>query len=95
MKFNSSILKESILEECSYEEEGIEFVESSGWRDDGKYSHNEYIFKFQDKYYLVLNSKTGSYYSEYYYNSEDWSEEIECPEVEKKEKITHEWVVVK
>ena len=42
------IIKESVLNQCDYEEEGIEFIECTEWKDDGKYSFKYYIFKFQN-----------------------------------------------
>ena len=91
MKFKSSIIKESVLDGCDYKEEGIEFIEESGWEDDGKYSNNTYVFKYDGKYYCVYDSKTGSYYTDYYFGSENWGAEIECHEVESYEVIVKKW----
>jgi|WetSurMetagenome_2_1015567.scaffolds.fasta_scaffold133261_1 hypothetical protein len=98
MKFKTNIIKESIMYKCDSEDENghkIKFIEESGWIDEGKYSYNSWIFQYQDKYYIVYDSRSGSYFSDYCNDSDDWGEYIECDEVEKKEKITHEWVAVK
>jgi hypothetical protein len=95
MKFKKQILKDSVLDGCNYKEEGIEFIEMSGWEDEGKYSFQTYIFKHNNKYYSISDSRSGSYFSDYNYDSEYWDDEVECDEVEKKEKITYEWVTIK
>lgn len=72
----------------------LELIDGPDWEDNGKYSNAYYVFKFEDKYYGISDSRTGSYYTDYYYHSEDWSPEEECEEVKKIEKITHEWFPV-
>jgi exonuclease SbcC len=69
----------------------LELVEDGDWEDDGKYQYRDVIFKYDDKFYRVTDSRSGSYFSDYYYGHEDWGDEIECPEVEKIEVVTHEW----
>jgi hypothetical protein len=96
MKFNSVVIRNSVLCGCSNPEEGIEFIEKDGWEDDGKWSSNYYVFKYKGKFYGIDDYRSGSYYTDYYYGSrEDWGEEIECHEVEKVEVVIHEWRVIK
>jgi len=83
-QFKSQSIKDYVLDGESVENpEGIEFIEEGEWEDDGKYSYCEYIFKHEGKHYSIWNSRTGSYYSEYYYGSEDWGEFVDCQEVKK------------
>jgi len=72
-------------------------VEVGEWIDDGsgKYQNQFTIFEYDGRFFELHISRTGSYYSDYYYSSEDWGDEVECHEVEKKEIITHKWVAVK
>lgn len=66
-------------------------------KDGGKYEYKETIFEFGGKNYLVSESRSGSYYSDYYYESEDWSDDSEqiCDEVEKVAITKYEWVAKK
>lgn len=91
MKFNSEWLKALV----QGDESPLEPVEESEWEDGGKYQHKEYIFKYEGKFYTIDDCRSGSYYSDYYYESGDWEGEIECPEVEQVEKIVKEWQVIK
>jgi hypothetical protein len=93
MKFNSKDIKALIREDS--EDERYEYIDETGWEDEGKYSYEKFIFKFDGKFYSVGVSRSGSYYSDYYYNYEDWGKEIECLEVEKVEKVIYEWTTVK
>jgi DNA repair protein SbcC/Rad50 len=97
MKFNNKWLKE-IVDEAWSEENPLEYVEDTGWvGDGGKYEYKETIFKFESKYYLISESRSGSYYSDYYYETEDWSDdgEQDCNEVKKVVVEKYEWVPVK
>jgi len=93
MKFKSETIKEFILENESSDE--LEYVECSSWVDEGKWSYQDYIFKHDGKFYEVNLQRSGSYYSDYYYSSEDWGDEVECPEVERVEVTNHIWKPVK
>ena len=65
-------------------------VENGEWIDDGKWQHKSIIFQFNDKYYKLIRSRSGSYFSDWYYDSED-QKEFECDEVEKVEVKTYKW----
>ena len=92
MKFNASIIRDLIIDDCT--DEKFEWIEESGWEDEGKYSYKDMIFKFEDKFYRVNISRSGSYFSDYYYSYEDWGKEIECNEVEKQSVTIEKWVKV-
>jgi hypothetical protein len=68
---------------------GFRLVYDSGWEDDGKYSYSRLVFQDieTELYYSLELSRTGSYYTDYYYCWEDWSDEVELTEVFKKEKV--------
>ena len=97
MKFKNKWLKEIIGEDWS-KGNPLEYVESTGWvGDGGKYENRETVFKYEGKYYVVYDYRSGSYYSFYYYDSEDWNDEGEqdCKEVEKVAITKYEWHPVK
>lgn len=83
--------------DSSYEDYGYEIIEEGDWVADHKMQYKEIIFKdkHSGKFYTLWSSRSGSPFSDYYYESDDWSVEVDVQEVEKKEKITHEWVAVK
>jgi len=74
--------------------EGFEIVEEGEWIQDYKYQGREIIFKFEDKHYSLYESRSGSYHSDWYYGSENWSEEVEVYEVEPVEVTTIQWRAV-
>lgn len=65
-------------------------VEDADWRDDGKYQFGEYIFSSEGKFYVLRVSRSGSYYTDYYY---DYM--LDCPEVEKAQRVEEYWRPVK
>lgn len=71
---------------------GLELVEDTGWYSGGKYEQREWIFKFEDHYYEVCDSREGSYHTDYYTYSCDFPEEVECDEVFPKEVTKIVWV---
>lgn len=75
----SSIISDNDEDEDTdgeYNDEGIKysFVEEGDWIDDGKYSYREDVFFFPDHnvYINVSRSRSGSYYSDYYYNDPEY-----------------------
>ena len=48
---------------------GVTLYEQGMWTDEGKYSYCEDIYTdAEGNYYSVVNSRSGSYYSDYYYS---------------------------
>jgi hypothetical protein len=92
MKFDASTIRNLIIDDCANER--FEWIEESSWEDDGKYSYKDMIFKFDNKFYRVGFSRSGSYYSDYYYSYKDWGKEIECDEVEKQLVTIEKWIKV-
>lgn len=93
-KFPKEALKSVVLYEGSNPDHDIEFVESSSWVSEGKYDYRDLVFKHDGKFYMITESRTGSYFTEYYYAYEDWPDEIECDEVTKVPRVTYEWRIV-
>lgn len=97
MKFKNRYLKELFSEDMS-DENPLEFIEDGGWRGNGgKYENRELIFKFEEKFYSVCDSRSGSYFTSYYHESDDWRNdgEQDCNEVEKTVVTTYKWTAVK
>lgn len=90
-KFPKEALFEYIFDEDDHDELGLRYVESSPWKDEGKYGYQEVIFEHDGKFYAITRSRTGSYYTDYYYAEDDWPDMVECLEVEKVSITTHEW----
>ena len=74
---------------------GFTAVEEGDWVCDGKYERQEIIFKFNDKFYALWQTRTGSYYTDWYYDSDDWDDEEDVGEVEPVEVKTIQWKRVK
>ena len=78
---------------CEFDEYKI--IEEEEWVCEGKYDYRSIIFEYNGKTYCLSQSRAGSYHSGYeYYLDNEIGDEVECPEVEKVEKISYEWRVV-
>ncbi len=73
-----------------------EVIHKGDWIDDGKYSHQDIVFKSKDdgKFYMVSHGRSGSYFTDYYYDWEDWGDTVECCEVEERSVTKTSWVCV-
>lgn len=71
----------------------FKLIEEGTWIDDGKYSYIESIFECKGKTYSLDCTRSGSYFSDYYYCWED-QDTYECREVKKIEVIAHKWVSI-
>ena len=69
-----------------------EFVEGEEWVDDGKYSYCETIVRdvTTNQYYRFYVSRSGSYFTDYYYDWED-QKEYEAEEVHRVTKTIKVW----
>lgn len=67
--------------------EDWELVSEGDWIHEGKYQHEESIVTKNGKYFRIMNSRSGSYHTDWYYD------EPQVYEVERIEKIvvTVEW----
>lgn len=75
--------------------EGFEIVEEDAWVQDGKYQYKDTIFSYQGKYYELTESRSGSPFTDWEYDSEYWPDEKEVPEVEKVPTTIYQWKEVK
>lgn len=91
MKFKSEIIKEVISEGESYSDPGYKLVWDSGWIADYKGENQDYVFEYKEKFYMISDRRTGSSFTEWYYDSSDWRNEIECYEVKKVPITTYVW----
>jgi hypothetical protein len=81
MKIKSKLAKKLMFRDTGDEMDGFVVKDPGEWIDEGKYSHKETIVKFGESYYSIFDSRSGSYFSDYYNDSDDWGEEIEIDEV--------------
>lgn len=49
-------------------DKAVKIVENGDWIDDGKYSFKDTIVTYQDTYYQISESRSGSYFTYYHYN---------------------------
>jgi hypothetical protein len=70
----------------------FEVIEQSEWTQDGKYQHQETIFRFKDKFFSIYAGRSGSPFTDWYYESEDWGKTVDAQEVHKAEVTTYQWV---
>lgn len=77
------------------EEDGFKLIEQSEWVDEGKYQYQDTIFEYGGKMWMLSVSRSGSYFSDYYYGFAEEHRGETAHEVEKKEKVTYEWVKVR
>ncbi len=84
-------LKKKLLAMFDEEDDALKTVKDGDWRDDGKWSHRVVVVEHDGKFYKISQSRSGSYYTDYYYN------DPEIIEVQRKEetKIVVTWVPVK
>jgi len=94
-EFDTELLKESVLCECSDKGNDLTFIEASEWEQDGKFQSREVIFMHDGRYYSICESRSGSPFSDWYYDSEDWGSTVRCCEVRPTEITSKVWSVVR
>lgn len=59
--------------ECILDDRGINYtiVDAGDWIDDGKYQYRNFDVKISDKFYSFSESRSGSYYTDWYYSIQD------------------------
>ena len=81
-------------EEITFEDtEEFKVIEIGDWVSEGKYEHCRVIFLKGNKYYELHVSRTGSYFTDWYYCWE-YTDSYECEEVEQVEVKKMEWRLV-
>ena len=71
------------------DEDHYEVVEELGWKDDGKYSYKDVIFRVKDipgSCFRLTIHRSGSYFTDYHYEFE-----LECPQVYQTSEIVIVW----
>lgn len=84
MKLVLDCHNEELEDETLYDK--ICFVCESDWVSDHKYQFKETVYKFNDRYFEVSETRTGSHHSDYYY------EDPEIYEVVPKQVTKTTWV---
>jgi len=74
---------------------GFTAVEEGDWVQVYKQQLKEIVFKYQDHFYSLTESRTGSPFTDWYYDSEYWPDEVDLVEVVPVEKIIKVWERVK
>lgn len=92
MKFNKEDMLRITEEDPSV---GFEVIEAGEWTQDCKYQLKDWIFRYEGRFYQLTDSRSGSPFTDWYYDSDDWAAEIEVPEVEEVEVKITQWKVVK
>lgn len=95
MKFKKDLLSDLIDGRPGGSIENVTLIECNSWRSDGKYDLRNSIVEFENKFYIINESRSGSYHTDYHYERDDWPQEVELSEVKKVEVTTHKWVTVK
>ena len=69
------------------------WVENGEWGDEGKYQHQLIVFQTIDdgKFWGYWLSRSGSYFTDYWYSWEDEKDEIELHEIAKVTKTIEIW----
>lgn len=93
-------LRDIYFEDSDYQDGGkFVKVEEGEWKDDGKYQSCKIIFKdtTTDKHYSYWVSRSGSYFSEWYYDQFDYNLDgkEEVSEVKLQEVIIKKWMPIK
>lgn len=95
MKTINAELADELMFGCVGEEvDGCKIVEQSEWTQEHKCQYMDIIFECDEKFYSLSRGRSGSYHTDWHYDSE-YQDEFECPEVERVEVTTYEWKPVK
>lgn len=74
--------------------EYFEIVECGEWEQDHKLQYKDTIFKFGNGFYRLVSGRSGSPFTDWYYESEDWGSIVECNEVEEVEVVKRVWKTI-
>lgn len=74
-------------------------LELSEWEGGGKYQSRSVVFEekaLPGIYWTIGDTRSGSYYSDYWHESESWNALVDCQQVRKVEKavIIIEWELI-
>ena len=74
-------IRSSYIDDIVGPNQEYKIIEIDDWFDDGKYSHRYIIFSYKNKLYQLDMTRSGSYFTDYYYDYE-----LDCKEVIKVER---------
>lgn len=94
MKFKKEILNEIMYLTLNEDYNGFILIDEGEWVQDGKYQYKTIIFKFKEKYYMLSDTRSGSPFTDWCYDSDNWSDEVDCMEVKSKKITTTIWEAV-
>ena len=72
--------------------EGFKIIVEGEWEVDAKYQYRSTVFEFNNNFYRLESARSGSPFSDYHYDSDFWKDDVECQEVEQKERVIKTWV---
>lgn len=76
------------------ETDGLELIDDGEWADEGKCSYNTKIFKYQDKFYAMDHGRSGSPFTDYFYDVQEDMHDGKCQEVEQTTVTVTVWKAV-
>lgn len=87
---NSTVFLKHFLDNDE-EPEDAECVEEGEWVSEHKYQMRDDVWKWKDKFFMISQSRSGSYHTDYYYD------DPECCEVKPVEVVIKKinWVAIK
>lgn len=89
MKIPLEIAKELVFGDAR---ENYKIVEETNWEHDSPKTEGKSVyFEFENKFYVITNSRSGSPFTDWYYDSDDWYGEQEVDEVKRVEKTILVW----
>lgn len=70
--------------------DGYTLVANSDWVSKGKREHMTQVFLYEGKHYRIARWRSGSHFTDYYWDTEDKNEFV-CPEVEPVQVTVTQW----
>lgn len=67
MRLTETELGKKILQLFDEDDKELVLIETGDWISEHKYESKETVVQYQDKYYSIINCRSGSYYSDYEY----------------------------
>ena len=83
-----------MLDGCDTDDLKITVIDEGDWyKSSPKSESKDIVFQYEDRYYMLSDERSGSYFTDYYCTHTDWplNGDIECPEVQKVQKIIESW----
>jgi len=95
---NKVKLTQEELNDIVFEDGGefFEIIEKSEWEDNGKWQHQDIIFKWKadGKIYSLAHGRSGSYYTDWYWEVQEGDHDGMVTEVRQVEKVVKTWEAV-